>query len=368
MPPTAFAVCHDDAPDARVRVCPHLDVEHRPGVSLVWAGVSAIAWQRLVQLAGAPLEIAPAGAGEAAGTGEAAAPLAQALGASPIDETTLDPAYWAAWAGPLAASSAGELQQESRRLFGVDWPLGAPAGAGPDRIALRSGFAMHPRFDPPLARAPFPRSHHGTQVPCFGVWCSPGEPEPVWHTRATQALIHFPRYTDDELDELSDEGIDAAYNQFVIELRAADPGVRVIVATLPAGSTLGRTIDRALSLLREDDAHPRARFSADEGLFMPVIDIACAARSSELADRLIESPSLGRARLGPLEQVIRFRLDDGGALAPSPSRSFGLMSPPRRFSCALPFLVLVLARRSKLPVFAAWVENVDVLAKAPEAR
>ncbi|XXX72043.1 hypothetical protein WMF30_30795 [Sorangium sp. So ce134] len=362
MPPTAFAVCHHDAPDARVRVCSHPDVEHRPGVSLVWAGVSAIAWQRLVHVAGAPLELAPERAGDAA------ALLAQAIGASAIDETSLDPAYWAAWAGPLAASSADALQQESRRLFGVDWPLGAPAGAGPDRIVLRSGFAMHPRFEPPLTRAPFPRSHHGAQVPCFGVWWSPDEPESVWQSRAVQALVHFPRYTDAELVDLSDEEIDAAYNQFVVELRAADPAVRVIVATLPSGATLARTIDRALSLLQEDDAHPRARFSADEGLFMPVIDVACAARSSELEGRVIESPSLGRVRLGPLEQVIRFRLDDGGAAGPSPSRSFGLMSPPRRFSCAMPFLVLVLARRSKVPVFAVWVENAEVLAKAPEPR
>ncbi|WP_044965461.1 hypothetical protein [Sorangium cellulosum] len=362
MPPAAFAVCHHDAPHAHVRVCPHLDVEHRPGVSLVWTGVSAIAWQRLASLAGAPLEIAPAG------TGEPAAPLAQAMRESLIDESTLDPAYWAAWAGPLAESSAEALQRESCRLFGVDWPLGAPSGADPDRIALWSGFAMHPRFDPPLARAPFPRSHHGVQVPCFGVWSSRDEPESVWQSRATQALVHFPRTTDAELVGLSDEEIDAAYNQFVVELRAAEPEVRIIVATLPAGSTLARTINRALSLLQEDDAHPRARFSADEGLFMPVIDIACAARSSELADRVLESPSLGRARLGPLDQVIRFRLDDGGAKAPSPSRSFGLMSPPRRFSCAMPFLVLVLAPRSKLPVFAAWVENAEVLAKAPASR
>ncbi|WP_437987556.1 hypothetical protein [Sorangium sp. So ce117] len=362
MPPTAFAVCHHDAPHAHVRVCPHLDVEHRPGVSLVWTGVSAIAWQRLASLAGAPLEIAPAG------TGEPAAPLAQAMRESLIDESTLDPAYWAAWAGPLAESSAEALQRESCRLFGVDWPLGAPSGADPDSIALWSGFAMHPRFDPPLARAPFPRSHHGVQVPCFGVWSSADEPESVWQSRATQALVHFPRYTDAELVGLSDEEIDAAYNQFVVELRAADPEVRIIVATLPAGPTLARTINRALSLLQEDDAHPRAHFSADEGLFMPVIDIACAARSSELAERVLESPSLGRVRLGPLEQVIRFRLDDGGAKAPSPSRSFGLMSPPRRFSCAMPFLVLVLARRSKLPVFAAWVENAEVLAKAPASR
>src|SRR5690349_15821103 len=100
MPPTAFAVCHHDAPHAPVRVCPHLDVEHRPGVSLVWTGMSAIAWQRLASLTGAPLEIAPAA------TGEPAAPLAQAMRESLIDETTLDPAYWAAWAGPLAESSA----------------------------------------------------------------------------------------------------------------------------------------------------------------------------------------------------------------------------------------------------------------------
>src|SRR5688572_22124506 len=100
MPPTTFAVCHHDAPHAHVRVCPHLDVEHRPGVSLVWTGVGAIAWQRLASLAGAPLAIA------LAGTGEPAAYLAQATRESLIDETTLDPAYRAAWAGPLAESSA----------------------------------------------------------------------------------------------------------------------------------------------------------------------------------------------------------------------------------------------------------------------
>jgi hypothetical protein len=336
--PLSSSAPRSDRPPSTV-VCSHLDTDHQPGVNLVWAAAIDVAWKRLVQLADGPIRIA------GAHSGDPVLRIMEELNASPIEAGALDPAWFVAEAGPVTGGAHAR---------DVD----------PDGIVLRSDFAMTPRFVPPLARSPWPSFYRGQKLQCFGVWWSPGEPEARWRERNAQAIVHFSRYTDEELAELSEAEVDAAYNQFVVELRTADPRLSVVVAAIPPDRTFRRTLDGALSHLQDHDAHPRARFTAEEGLSLPVIDVACASASLELAGRSIDNPPLRGRRFGPIEQAIRFHLDEGGAAAPLPSHSLGLMSPRRRFGCVVSFLVAVVHRQRRLPIFALWVENTDVLVKA----
>lgn len=107
-----------------------------------------------------------------------------------------------------------------------------------------------------------------------------------------------------------------------------------------------------------------------ECLCLPVVDIRCEASFRELLDQRIANEALrGRDRLGDLRHAIRFRLDGSSPDALSTMRNpFGsaLMLPVRWYDSTLWALLSIIDRRTRAPLFAAWIEAPTVFVSAPE--
>jgi hypothetical protein len=333
-----------------VVVCPHLDVEHQRGVNFVWAASLELAWKRLMQLAGGPIEI------EGLHEDEPAAKLVRALNQSPIDEN-LDADSLFSWAGPATEEAVASLRKDLASLLGHEFPAQLPRSHGADRISVWGGFSMAPRFNIPLARYPKSRTFLGHHGYSFGVWWNENDPAELWLARRSQLIVHFPRYTDEEADELSLEEVDAMNNYCVIELRPADSSVSIIYATLPRGVTLRNTIESALSMMTTDDTHPNAHFTTEEKLRIPAIKLACEATFSELSGQRITNLSLRDKVLGELGLSIRFHFEGGEGSSPTDPPSFGLMSPIRSYSFDTPSLLMVVTRQAHNPLFVLWADK-----------
>jgi len=177
--------------------------------------------------------------------------------------------------------------------------------------------------------------------------------------------VHHPCYTESDVAQMSDAEYDAMYDQFVVELMTNRPSERLVIASIAWEPTLGQTIARVISLLDRHGAdHPQARLSAAERLEIPIIDLDRTHRYAELFGRQVTNPPLSGQQFGEVVERVRFRLDEGGVFVESEAIGRGLCLPPRELVFSSPFLVLILRRGARVPQFALWVDNDDVLVPA----
>lgn len=237
------------------------------------------------------------------------------------------------------------------------------------RIAVVGGMNLHPRFAVPFARERESISCRDKYAQSFGIWFDEDEPREIWEQRAAQVVVHFPRYNDEELATLSDEEDDAAWNQLVIELLPVDALFSVVVAATGRRATLRDTVENALSRLQDDDGAPNARFTHEEGICLPAIDLHCEAKFGNLQGLPIVNAAVDEERLGEVWQRVHFRLDEGGSSNPSTMRNpFGgaLMSPRRWYFNPSFNLVLVIGRRTRIPLLSCWFSNSEAFVAGSE--
>ncbi|KYF61592.1 hypothetical protein BE11_12360 [Sorangium cellulosum] len=343
-------------------VCPHLDVPHQPGMNLVWSASLELAWKRLMKQAGGPIELA------GVAPDDPAARLVRILNESLIEEGMLLREATVAWAGRADERGAGELRREIERVFGPEEArrMDLPTDG---RIAVVGGFRLRPRFAVPFARRDQAISYHDKYTQGFGLWRDDDEPLQTWQKRSEQVVVHFPRYTDEQLADLSDEEEDAAWNQFVIELRPDNSLFSVLVASIGRRTTLRGTLEHCLLRLQDDDQAQNSRFTEVEGVCLPLIDIHCDEIFGELSSGLIANASLQSYQLGELRQRIHFHLDEGGTSTVSSMRNpYGgaLMSSRRWYYSSSINFVAVVERAMRLPVLACWIENTSAFVAGHE--
>ncbi len=157
---------------------------------------------------------------------------------------------------------------------------------------------------------------------------------------------------------------------FVIELLSEQPGDRLLIARCKEKKTLQNTVESICKRLEktEDSA-----LESDEQLRVPMVNFELTKKFSSLADRKILNLALPPgSELNEVLQLIRFRLDENGAIVKSIASGRGSVGAmdidddgpvriPRRFICNGPFAILLLKKDAKLPYFALWVANPELL-------
>ncbi|HTN84786.1 MAG TPA: hypothetical protein VL242_13895 [Sorangium sp.] len=362
-----------EEPLRRTIVAAHLGAEHRDGMNLVWSAGLDLAWRELTRLAGGGPITLP-GAGE----DDPAAALVGALNDGAVNAGragTLDEGAYVARAGIHTPELVAELVEELRRKFGGDAaPRLLAEPPSPGGFLAYACLAKQLVFDPPLVRGTWPLSFRGdsrqsSYVHSFGLWETWDEPPELWDPRLRSIVVHYPRWTDAEVDAMSEEEIDRMYNErtFVVEVLPADRGDRLIVACVEPGATLRETVQRAMGRLDDRaEEHPRARLDPREKIQVPCIDLDVRQLYPELQGKLFAGAQLAAGMLGEVLQSVRFRLDEGGVTLRAEARGHGLCAPPRELVCERSFLVLLLRRGSPVPFFALWVANDELLVPAPE--
>jgi hypothetical protein len=353
------AIEDDPAPTAPPCIVPSLDVAHAAGRDLVWCASMDLAWKELCELVGGP--VALRGVAE----GDPAAEIVRALDRSEVSTAFLDSPSYVALAGMHTQAWVDRASELMRARFGA----GAPArlfdrDPKPDRFVAYAFLSKALRFPVPLMR------QHGRLLFCrkpvesFGLWDSDLARPELRAPRVEEILVHHHRFLRDE-DFDHEPGDDDPTEEFVVEILAEDRGDRLIVARGIQGKTLGDTARWAMGKLREDvEADPRSRLSAGERFEVPCVDFDLVRRYHELYDKAIGNPGFEAQSFGAVEERIRFRLDEGGALLVSEARMGGLCLPPRSMDCDGPFLILILRRGAPLPALAIWIETTSLLVRA----
>ncbi|MCA9488330.1 MAG: hypothetical protein KC621_00345 [Myxococcales bacterium] len=329
------------------RLCGPLDTPHADGETLVWSASLALAWRALgTMLGGRPTTDDPEATAFVEGLGQDAA-RAEALADDPtvIARAGVGRAFLDALRADLRAAGLPE-----DALVGAEtWADGVHAYAAMERRA---------RFAVPFEREERPWPFLGERVEAFGL-ARREQTEERWNAQRQQLIIHYPRYSDDEEDELDDDELNRAMNEFLVELRVEDSDERLFVARIPPGATLADTVERALGMVEADaHTHPRRHLAPGERFTCPVLELGRLVEHEVLGGVPLTSPGGGRVTLGQVVQHVAFRLDEDGASVRTSSRSSGLSLPPRALDCRRCFLVLWTSAH-QVPVCAIWAGSTD---------
>ena len=206
-------------------------------------------------------------------------------------------------------------------------------------------------FAVPFERLDQPISFGGTDLPCFGI----GSENKAKHaTMCPQVVVLDYRDRDD----------------FVIELRTKAQGDRFILAKTSAKETLQRTITAVGDRVAKSQP---VNASPGDVLKVPKFNFDVTRRYSELERlRLLSKNPAVADDLEILSamQNTRFQLDEKGVRLRSESHlTFGCTAeyqPPPTHVMVFdkPFLIMLKRADAKLPYFALWVDNAEVLVHA----
>jgi len=314
-------------------LAPHLEEPLVDGKNVIWSAAFQQAWNDACDLLGGEIHLA------------AEAPAVAILNRKDGVRKDLDDATCLAMAGWLNEGVEGRFAKALAEKFKGRGDASLATGAAPGDTGLalyaciekQVEFAV--RFDPPDYRYEF----GGVSVKGFGF--------DAQSPRRAELVKQVVLYTD-----RSDP---------IVELKTTSPGDRLIFAQVDRGDTLAQTVASVLERLKE--AQPvDSEKEGIERLVMPMVDFARVKDFHELEGLLKVAMGAGEAR--PL-RIARERV----ALAfPAPADRPASDEAMRRWEVwgdtvvfDEPFLLMLLRKGAERPYFAMWVEDPEVLLRAP---
>lgn len=378
-------------------VTPFLEHPIRPGENVLWCATFQMAWDRLKELNGGPLETTPGSA------------TVTMLNRGAVARGDIPQSGALSAAGLVADGVIERLRAELERM-----PGGNQAVLLPDRAALPDDAVITYAF---LARAlPFAtplatmRDGHFADsdrlVRYFGI--DTYDPADEHHrAQAEQVRVLWHQFRVEADGESGDEFI--AGEDFILELLTTSPDDRLVLAKVPPAETLAATVSQVLERMRtpntkvapdgitpewsrvyqmpapetaeaaeQQDAafrqaelamSPYANLLNGESLRIPQIVFDVTKVYDELVGQTVVAgaAALRGKPIWDARQRIRFRLDERGAeLLSEAAVAYGGSLPARDFSFHEPFLVMLLRRGAERPYFAVWLANPGLLMPAGE--
>ncbi|MCB9689056.1 MAG: hypothetical protein H6738_12775 [Alphaproteobacteria bacterium] len=330
---------------ATIRLCGPLATPHVEGQTLVWSASLALAWRALGTLLGGRPETDDADARSLVEGLGRDAERAEALAEDPtvVARAGVGRAFLETLRADLAARG---LPEEA--LHGAE--------AWADGIHAYAAMGRRARFAVPFEREERPWPFRGQPVETFGL-ARREQSDERWNAQREQLIVHYPRYGEDEAENLDDAELSRAIKDFLVELRLADTDEHLFVARIRPGSTLAETVERALGMIEADAlTHPLRHLAPGERFSCPLLELDQLVEHELLRGVSLTTAGGGRATLGEVVQHVAFRLDEDGASVRTSSRSSGLSLPPRALDCTGPFLVLWTSAEGA-PLCAIWAEN-----------
>jgi len=315
-----------------------------PDRNLVYCATFELAWDNARGLLGH----GPGGNVELSGSPE----MAEKLNGHSFDRRNLSRDSYVAFAGLGTEAAREELREEIERKFAGAVPRLLNEIAGDRRVLiyayLLKSLPFETAFDSLEKPLLFQAGDGQASVASFGF-----EKLDTHNTRGmelrTQVTI---------LDYVAND-------DFVVRLSPAGGRDEIVLAKVPPSATLDETI----TTVQERISHPAPQHTVreimpTEPLIVPKLTIGVERHFSELTDREIAGTDLYVALAA---QVIRFRLDEIGAVLESEAAVIGEngSDPPppgqRKFIFDGPFLMYLIERNASQPYFAMWVANPEVM-------
>jgi len=285
-------------------------------------------------------------------------PLVSILNQSPRDDR-LDPFSYLALAGKADAGIVDQISEAMRKQF-PRARINLPEAGSANSLIAFAYLYKQLHFEEPFFVADDPVRFHArngeVRVEAFGLVAHEHRP------RAEQV-----REQVTVLDYHSDD-------DFILQLHSSSPKDEIILAKLPPRPSLQNTIDHVQQRIVERAAGiKKKRIEWDETLAIPLLDIHVERDYKELLGRALLNPGWESYYVSTARQMIRFRLDEEGAVLESFAELeemealLGDSEPPpkpRQFIFDKPFLIFLKQADAPAPYFAMWVENLEVLVPA----
>jgi hypothetical protein len=304
-------------------ITPHLECEIKPNQNVLWCATFQIAWSEYYKLSGDDIR------------SENAPEIVRILNKKTVTREDLDENSYVAMAG-WRTSGPDDIVSRIKNALNETFK----GQASPELLqvleSVPPGILVAYTYlfkDLPFEWA-FDRMHHpfkfaGCEVESFGI---------VQFTRdqqnevkaANQILIYDYKNEDD----------------FIIELKTQSKSDRLILAKIKPAQTLAETI---IAVQNRVSANQPTSLYELSSLFIPVLDF----------DVLRDYHELINEGLAIAKQQIRFRLDERGAVL----KSEALMATARGQDLIFdkPFLVMIQRENAKVPYFALWNANAELL-------
>lgn len=314
------------------RITAVLDTVISAGTNVLWCGTFQLAWNEAVDFFGEDLRFAEE------------TPLAVPLNLKAFTKQNLDEESYVVAGGVASRGLLERLRHDVSRKFGKAFqteliPQTTTNPALFFYACLFKSLAFKNQFQP----GEQPLLFGTNRVTAFGIEAH----APHEHLLREQVqVIDYQQTTN-----------------FIIELRTKSAADRLILAKIPPKGTLTETVNEVRQRIETRSGDP----IWFERLVIPKIDFALVRIYDELIGK---HPALKNASRWPdlsvsdAKQIIRFRLDERGALLKSEAVmpvATAAAPEPVHLVFDQPFLLLMQRADSTTPYFALWIDNAELL-------
>lgn len=330
---------------ARTDVMPHLHSAVVPGRNIVYCANFQIAWDRLrsdvvktqIKLTGAP-------------------DMARHLNDEPFPRDGLSEHAYVALAGRVSDGILDQIRSQLTEKFPSAKPRLLTRQKENAILAyayLQKRLPFEMDFD--RLKRPMRFRSVGTETDVAGF----GIEDFASHARREKEL----RKQVTVFDYVSDD-------DYIIQLTTKQDVI--ILAKIPRCATLAQTLAQVKTRSRQPKGRDVQKWlDPQEPLAVPLISLFVEREYTELVGRPLRNPGFTDLYLAAATQLIRFQLDESGAILESEATPVVLNGDeappqPRRFVFDRPFLIYLQEREAKEPYFVMWVENPEVLVREEE--
>jgi len=324
----------------KTTVTAHLGAPIEKDRNLLYCATAQLAWNELCKLAGGPVKLS------------GNPPAAAALNRREVTRADLDEASLVAVAGFGGPALAKKIRAEiaaKQAITAAPRQLGPIDALPPGELAayclLAKGLPFEWAFDRQYGMA-----FAGEQVQNWGIHQYTDSEE---REKKAAAQLHLYDYK--------------SKDDFILEIDTRSKSDQLILAKVPPAPTLKKLVEAVSA--RMAASKPETGMDNLANMEVPIIDFDVAHDFAELSGKRITAPGskANGKQLAVARQAVRFRLDERGVTLFGEMVIVTCISEQRDFIFDEPFLVMIRKRNSKLPYFALWVANGELLAKkAPE--
>lgn len=317
----------------RTVVTSHLETPLGAGRNVLWCATFQLAWNELADLAGGEIRMADEDAAVAA------------LNRRAVGRSDLDSRTYVALAGMVEDGVLTRAKDELRKTFGfaASPRLLPPPGSLPDGsfVAYSYLFADLP-FAWSFERLAYPLQFGGTPVECFGIQQYLAQQENEAKAAGQLQVCDW-----------------RSNGDFIVSLMTQRKEHHLYLALVPPAPTLAQTIRAVQERIASGRREPLAECL---DFRVPVLNFDVVREYGELTGRplTVSTPRLNGQPIDIAKQQVRFRLDERGAVLKSEaiiSRGLGM----NNLVFDRPFLILLQYADARVPYFALWVDNAELL-------
>ncbi len=300
------------------------------GTNLIWCATMQIAWNKLCDLVGEDILF------------DTSNVLAEALNKKSVTHHDLDDATYIAIAGADGVKTRKEIDEALQAKFNGAASSELLPKPVNDLIAYSYLFVNLP-FEWTFERRKTPFVFQGKKVKSFGI--NEYEQGDLKEIRAAGQILVYDAQSEDD---------------FIVELKTRKTKHHLIIAKVPAESTLERTIT---SVQQRIAANKPDELGANKSLIVPILNFKILREFQELTGKplMVKNKQYNGRQLVSAQQLIRFKLNERGAIVKSEAEIVFCADEKPNLIFNKPFLIMLQYEGTKSPYFAIWVDNAEIL-------